>query len=101
MLIILGTQEVEIRRITVQSQLQANSSQDPISKISVTKKGLASGSSGRVPASNHEALSSNSSTTKKEKIKLKPTVVVHACYLSTLGCRDLKDNSSRPAWTKS
>jgi hypothetical protein len=30
--VILAIQEAEIRRITVQSQSQANSSQDPISK---------------------------------------------------------------------
>jgi hypothetical protein len=32
MLIILAIQDTEIRRIVVQSQTQANSSQDPISK---------------------------------------------------------------------
>jgi hypothetical protein len=36
--IILATQEAEIRRIVVQSQPQANSSQDPISKKSLHKK---------------------------------------------------------------
>jgi hypothetical protein len=35
-----ATQEAEIRRIVVQSQLWANSSQDPISKKPITKKGL-------------------------------------------------------------
>jgi hypothetical protein len=35
--VILATQETGIKRITVQSQPQANSS---ISKISITKKGL-------------------------------------------------------------
>jgi hypothetical protein len=39
--VILATQEAEIRRITVQSQPQANSSRDPISKIPITKTGLA------------------------------------------------------------
>jgi hypothetical protein len=41
--VILATQEVEIKRITVQSQPPANSSQDlkdPISKKPITKKGL-------------------------------------------------------------
>jgi hypothetical protein len=37
--IILATQEAEIRRITVQSQPLANSSQDPISKKPIIKKG--------------------------------------------------------------
>jgi hypothetical protein len=36
--VILATQEAEIRRIKVQSQPRANSSRDPISKISNTKK---------------------------------------------------------------
>jgi hypothetical protein len=38
--VILATQEAEIRRITVQSQPQANSSQDPISKKIHHKKWL-------------------------------------------------------------
>jgi hypothetical protein len=38
--VILATQEAEIRRITVQSQPQANSSRDPILKKPATKKGL-------------------------------------------------------------
>jgi hypothetical protein len=37
---ILATQEAEIRRIAVLSQPLANSSEDPISKKSITKKGL-------------------------------------------------------------
>jgi hypothetical protein len=37
--VITATQEAEIRRIVVQSQLWANSSRDPISKIPNTKKG--------------------------------------------------------------
>jgi hypothetical protein len=37
--VIIATQEVDIRRIMVQSQLQANSSPDPISKMPNTKKG--------------------------------------------------------------
>jgi hypothetical protein len=36
--VILATQEVEIRRIMVQSQPRANSSQDSISKKTITKK---------------------------------------------------------------
>jgi hypothetical protein len=36
--IILATQEAEIKRISVQSQPQANSLQDPISKMPNTKK---------------------------------------------------------------
>jgi hypothetical protein len=41
MLVIPATQEAEIRRIWVQSQPQANSMGDPISKILITrKKGL-------------------------------------------------------------
>jgi hypothetical protein len=38
--IILAMQEAEIRRIPVQIQSQANSSQDPISKNTFTIKGL-------------------------------------------------------------
>jgi hypothetical protein len=37
---IIGTQEAEIRRITIQSQPQANSSQDSILKIPITEIGL-------------------------------------------------------------
>jgi hypothetical protein len=37
--VIITTQEAAIRRIMVQSQPQANSSEDPISKISNTKQG--------------------------------------------------------------
>jgi hypothetical protein len=47
--IILATQEAESRRIKFQSQPEANSSRDPISKISNTKKGWRTGSSSRVP----------------------------------------------------
>jgi hypothetical protein len=47
--IILATQEAGIRRIMVQSQSQANGSQDPISKISNKNKGWWSSLSGRVP----------------------------------------------------
>jgi hypothetical protein len=36
--VILATQEAEIKSIKVQSQLWANSLQDPISKKSITKK---------------------------------------------------------------
>jgi hypothetical protein len=38
--VILATQEAEIRRISVQSQPRENSLQDPISKITITKKEL-------------------------------------------------------------
>jgi hypothetical protein len=38
--VILASQEIEIRRIAVQSQPWANSSCDPISKNSITKIGL-------------------------------------------------------------
>jgi hypothetical protein len=38
--IILPTQEAEIRRISVQSQTQKNSSRDPILKKPTQKKGL-------------------------------------------------------------
>jgi hypothetical protein len=37
--VILGTQEVEIRRIEVRSLIQANSSRDPILKKCITKNG--------------------------------------------------------------
>jgi hypothetical protein len=37
-LVILATQETEIRRIVVRSQPKVNRSQDPISKKSVTKR---------------------------------------------------------------
>jgi hypothetical protein len=36
--VILVTREAEIRRIEIKSQPKANSSQDPISKIPVTKQ---------------------------------------------------------------
>jgi hypothetical protein len=42
--VIPATQETEIRRITVQSYPLANSSLDPTSKITFTKKGWWSGS---------------------------------------------------------
>jgi hypothetical protein len=45
--VILATQEAEIRRITVQSQLGTNSLQGPISKNPSQKKGCRSGSSGK------------------------------------------------------
>jgi hypothetical protein len=48
--VILATQEAEIRRIMVQSQPQANSSQDAISKIPNIRKGCQSGTNGTVPA---------------------------------------------------
>jgi hypothetical protein len=38
--VILATQETEIRRIMIQRQPQANSSGEPILKISNTKKGV-------------------------------------------------------------
>jgi hypothetical protein len=41
--IILATQEAEIRKMVVQSQPWANSSQDPIAKKPLTKKGWWSG----------------------------------------------------------
>jgi hypothetical protein len=47
---ILATQEVEIKRIVVQSQPQANSLRDSTSKIPNTKMGWYSVSSGRMPA---------------------------------------------------
>jgi hypothetical protein len=67
--VIPATQKAELRRIEVQSQPQANSPWDPISKIPIIKKDLCNGSSGKAPASNCEALSSNTSTAKKRKIK--------------------------------
>jgi hypothetical protein len=45
MTVIIATQEAESRRIIVQSQPRANSSQDPILKIHNTKKDWWSGSS--------------------------------------------------------
>jgi hypothetical protein len=42
--VILATQEAEIRRISVQSQLGHNSLQDPTSEKTFTKKGWWSGS---------------------------------------------------------
>jgi hypothetical protein len=45
--VILATQEADIRRTTVQSQPQANSSWDPVLKIPITNKGWWSGSSGK------------------------------------------------------
>jgi hypothetical protein len=49
-LVILVTQEAEIRRIGGSQPAQANGSWDPISKILNTKKGWKNGSSGTVPA---------------------------------------------------
>jgi hypothetical protein len=45
--VIITTKEADIRRIMVQSQPQANSSQDPILKKPNTKKGWWSGSRNR------------------------------------------------------
>jgi hypothetical protein len=45
--VILATQEAETRKFTVQSQPWANSSQDPISKKPITKKGWWSDSSNK------------------------------------------------------
>jgi hypothetical protein len=59
--VILATQETEIRRMAVQSQPQANSWRDPISKNPITKIGLAEWLKVKV-------LSSNPSTTKKRQI---------------------------------
>jgi hypothetical protein len=42
--VILATQEAEIRKIAVQSQTQANSLRDPISRTPFTKKGWWTGS---------------------------------------------------------
>jgi hypothetical protein len=51
MLVILATQEAEIRRIVVQSQPQANSSREPILIKTITKKDWQSdGLSSKVPA---------------------------------------------------
>jgi hypothetical protein len=49
--------------------IQANSSQDLISKITREKKGWRWGSSGREPVLKHEALTSTPSLTKKERVK--------------------------------
>jgi hypothetical protein len=48
--VILAVQETEIRRITVQCQPTANSSQDLISKKPITKKEWQSDSGVRAPA---------------------------------------------------
>jgi hypothetical protein len=65
--VILVTQEAEIRRIVVQSQPQANSSQDPISKIPNTKRANRVAQVTECLPSKHEALSTNPSITKKKK----------------------------------
>jgi hypothetical protein len=65
--IILATQEVEISRILVQSQSQANSSQEPISKNPITKKDWWSGSSSK---STYLASVSPSATKKKREREL-------------------------------
>jgi hypothetical protein len=57
--VVLAIQEAEIRRISVQSQPQANK-ETLISKIPNKKQGWGSGSSGK--PSKREALSSNPST---------------------------------------
>jgi hypothetical protein len=61
MLVILETQEAEIRRIMVRSQPQPNKSRDPISKQTLHKKGLAEWLK-------VYTLSSSSSTAKKKKV---------------------------------
>jgi hypothetical protein len=48
--VILATQEAEIRRMGVQSQLCINSWRDPILKIPNTKQDWQNDSSSRVPA---------------------------------------------------
>jgi hypothetical protein len=84
--VILATQEAEIRRIMAQSQSQANSSQDTISKIPNTKK-----RAGRVThvvdclPSKCEALSSNPSTTKK-KTCTHACTLPHTCTHTVLTC---------------
>jgi hypothetical protein len=47
MSVILATEEAEIGRIAVQSQPQASSSRNPISKTPITKKGWWSSSNGK------------------------------------------------------
>jgi hypothetical protein len=61
--VILATQEAEIRRITVQSQSQQNSSQDPILKKTHPKKRAGRVAQGVGP----EFKSSNPSTTKEKE----------------------------------
>jgi hypothetical protein len=59
-LVILATQEAEIRRILVRRFAWTNSLQDPISKKPIAKRGL-------VEWLKVEALSSNPSATKERK----------------------------------
>jgi hypothetical protein len=65
--IILATQEAEIRRIVVQSQPKANSSQDPISKTPNPKKGWHSGSSDRVQGPEFKPQSCKKQTNKQNQ----------------------------------
>jgi hypothetical protein len=64
--IILATLEAEVRRLTVQSQPQANSLQDPISSKTKKKSDVVTQEVEQLPKK-HEALSSNSSTAGKKK----------------------------------
>jgi hypothetical protein len=59
--IILATQEAEIRRITVQSQLWANSSGDPILKNQSQKRAGGMAQEAECLSSKYKALNSNSS----------------------------------------
>jgi hypothetical protein len=61
-------QEIEIRKIMVQSQPQANSSPDPTLKIPNEKQGWESGSSNECLPCKHKALSSSPNTTCTHKI---------------------------------
>jgi hypothetical protein len=49
-------------------------------KIYNIKRGWWSGSSGRAPASSHEALNSNASTNQKKKGKKKKKKKPHGCW---------------------
>jgi hypothetical protein len=51
-----------------------------------------------VPASKHEALSSNPNTAKKKKKKKSQA---HTCNPSYLGGRDQEDHGSKPTWANS
>jgi hypothetical protein len=73
--VILATQEAEIRT-AVQSQPQANSSRDPISKKNLHKKGLAEWLKVKF-------LSSNPSTTKKRKINEPINLSIYLYNLTT------------------
>jgi hypothetical protein len=73
--VILATPEAEIRRISGQSQAGANTWQDSTSKKPITKRIGGVAQVVECLPSEHEALSSNRCTTKKNHFNITPTSV--------------------------